>query len=148
MKAPTALLIACVVIGCGPILILPGGELTGTLTPYPNNWTFSDPVDTVQLETRSDDPYSVNVWGVGIGEHFYIAAGDASNAWVLRIAEDPDVRLKIGDSIFELRAVRTDREAEIDAFLAAVQKKYDFEPEPDQRSEATVFRLEPRVTTQ
>jgi len=109
---------------------------------------FSDTIETVQLETRPDDPYSVNIWGVGIGDDFYIAAGDASSAWVRGIAEDPDVRLKIGDSIFELHAVRTDGEAEIDAYLAAVKKKYDFEPEPDQRTDAVIFRLEARAATE
>jgi hypothetical protein len=148
LRIPTTLVLACVIVGCGPIAILPGGKLSGAPEPPPTNWGFSDPIDTVQLETRPDDPYSVNIWGVGIGEHFYVAAGDASSTWVQGIAENPDVRLKIGDSLFELRAVRTDSEAEIDAFLIALKKKYDFDPEPDQRSEATVFRLEARSSAQ
>ena len=60
------------------------------------------------------------------------------------IAADPRVRLKLGSAIYELRATRTDDPAEIDAFLEEVKQKYDFEPEPEQREKAVLFRLEPR----
>ena len=98
----------------------------------------------MQLETRPGDPYSVNIWGVGVGADFYIGAGDPSGTWATSIAANPDVRLKIGAAIFEMRAQRVEDDAEIDAFLAALQRKYDFEPDPGQRDEAAVYRLGPR----
>jgi hypothetical protein len=130
--------------GCGPVWMLPGGVLPGAVQAAPDDWTFSDDVEIVQLETRPGDPYSVNVWGVGIGESFYVAAGDPANAWAQELAQNPDVRLKVGESLFELRAVRVDDADEIDACLAALKRKYDFEPDPDQRANAMLFRLEPR----
>lgn len=133
---------ACV--GCGPLVMVPGGELSGSLKAIPADWSFSDAIETVQLETRPADPYSVNVWGVGLGSLFYVAAGDAESRWALHIAEDPNVRLKLGDDLYELHATHTTDASELDAFLAALKQKYDFEPEPDQRDEATLFRLEPR----
>jgi hypothetical protein len=35
-------------------------------------------------------------------------------------------------------------ESELDAYMDAVQRKYDFEVEPEQRENATLFRLGPR----
>lgn len=145
MRAWVIPLFALALIGCGPVWMLPGGELSGQVAAPPDDWSFSDSVDTVQLETRPDDPYSVNIWGVGVGPHFYVAAGRTSNRWAKDIAADPNVRLKIDDRVFELRAERVGDDAEIQACLEAIQRKYDFEPDPDQRESATVFRLEPRA---
>jgi hypothetical protein len=110
----------------------------------PSDWSFSDAVEIVQLETRPDDPYSVNVWGVGVGSTFYIASGDAQSRWARNIDRDPRVRLKIGDVLYELRAARTDDPAEMEAFLAGAKRKYDFEPNEEQRANASLIRLEPR----
>jgi hypothetical protein len=110
----------------------------------PSDWSFSDTVEIVQLETRPGDPYSVNVWGVGVGSTFYIAAGDAQSRWARNIDTDPLVRLKIGEGLYELRAARTDDPAEMDAFLTGAKKKYDVEPNEEQRANASLFRLEPR----
>jgi hypothetical protein len=140
----TAVVLGLVLTACGPLVMIPGGELTGSVKPIPQNWKFSDAIDTVQLETRPGDPYSVNIWGVGLGEAFYVAAGDAESRWASFIAEDPRVRLKLNDDLYELNAVRVTDEAELDGFLTAVQRKYDFEVEPGQREKAAVFLLSPR----
>jgi len=138
-----ALLLA---LGCGPLVMVPGGELSGTVKPVPGDWSFTDSVETVQLETRPEDPYSVNVWGVAAGGGFYIASGRGeSAAWAKHIAADPRVRVRVGNDLYELVAVRTADEAEMNAFLDAAKKKYeDFEPDESQRKEAILFRLEPR----
>lgn len=140
----TAVALGLVLTACGPIVMIPGGELTGSVKPTPQNWTFSDEIDTVQLETRPGDPYSVNVWRVGLGEAFYVAAGDAESRWASYITEDPRVRLKLNDELYELNASRVTDEAELDRFLAAAQRKYDFEVEPGQREKAALFLLSPR----
>jgi hypothetical protein len=134
------------VAGCGPLVMVPGGELSGTVKPTPSDWSFTDSVETVQLETRPEDPYSVNVWGVAAGNAFYIASGRGeSAAWAKHIAADPRVRVRVGNDLYELVAVRTADEAEMNAFLDAAKKKYeDFEPDESQRKEAILFRLEPR----
>ena len=133
-------------LGCGPLVMVPGGTLSGTVKPAPSDWSFTDSVETVQLETRPEDPYSVNVWGVAAGGAFYIASGRGeSAAWAKHIAADPRVRLRVGEDLYELGAVRTTDEAELNAFIDAAKKKYeDFEPDERQRSEAILFRLEPR----
>jgi len=62
------------VASCGdPIMILPGGALTGTTTTAPADWSSVAGVKTIQVEFRPKDPYSHNIWGVGIGPDLYIA---------------------------------------------------------------------------
>lgn len=129
-------------VGCGPLVMIPGGSLSGSVQPVPSDWSFSDDVDVVQLETRPDDPYSVNVWGVGMGAHFYVVSGDAAeSSWAQNVLADPEVRLRVGDAIYEMRAERVEDDAEIDRLLAGLKSKYDFEPEEGQREKAAVFRL-------
>jgi hypothetical protein len=135
---------ALVALACRPLVMIPGGELSGSPEPAPSNWDFSDAIETVQLETRPGDPYSVNVWGVAVGQRFYVAAGDSESRWAQNIAENPLVRLKLGRKLYALKAERTQDPSELDAFLAAVKRKYDFEPDPEERAKATLFRLEPR----
>jgi hypothetical protein len=145
MRIALALLAALGLAGCGPLVMIPGGELSGEVRPAPADWSFSDAVDTVQLETRPSDPYSVNVWGVGLGERFYIASGGGRESrWAQYMLENGDVRLRIDGAIYELRATLTEDPGELDAFLEAAQRKYEFEPEPEQRAKAILFRLDPR----
>ena len=73
-----------------------------------------------------------------------MAAGDSESRWAQNIAENPLVRLKLGRKLYALKAERTQDPSELDAFLAAVKRKYDFEPDPEERAKATLFRLEPR----
>jgi hypothetical protein len=128
-------------LACGPLVMIPGGRLSGTVTPAPGDWSFSDDVETVQLETRPDDPYSVNIWGVAVGDQFYVASGKSDNAWATHIAADDRVRLRVDESIYELRAVRDDSADGRERFLAAAKAKYDFEPDPEQTSGAILFKL-------
>jgi hypothetical protein len=128
-------------LACDPLVMIPGGRLSGDVTPVPASWAFTDAVETVQLETRPEDPYSVNIWGVAAGDDFFVASGSSENTWARAIAADDRVRLRVDGSIFELRAVRDDTTEGRDRFLAAAKAKYDFEPEGDQAADAVLFRL-------
>ena len=141
MRQLTLALAMLGLLACEPLVMIPGGELSGETQPAPEDWSFSDEFETVQLETRPADPYSVNIWGVAVGSDFYVASGKADNAWARHIAEDDRVRLRIDETIYELRAVRDESPAARERFLAAAKAKYDFEPDPDEASDAILFRL-------
>jgi hypothetical protein len=143
MRSIAPILLA-LTLACGPIVMIPGGALSGDVKPAPTDWSFADDVDTVQLETNPADPYSVNVWGVGSGAVFYIAAGEKTNQWAENLRADSRARIRIGSDVFEVKAIETADDAELDAFLTAAQAKYDFEPDPEQRAKATLFRFEAR----
>lgn len=141
MRPMTLVLVLLGLLACDPLVMIPGGQLSGETKPAPADWSFSDEVKTVQLETRPPDPYSVNIWGVAVGPDFYVASGKADNAWARHIAEDDRVRLRIDEAVYELRAVREDSPEARERFLAAAKAKYDFEPDPEQASDAILFSL-------
>lgn len=142
------LILLCVclfTIGCEPIVMISGGELSGEVQPIPSSWAFTDDVDTIQLETRPTDPYSVNIWVVRMGDGIYVVAGAGpETTWAQHIEQDPNVRLRVGDALYELRAVKANDEANRASFLVAAKKKYDFEPDDEDTSKAVLYRLDPR----
>lgn len=145
MRRASLLLLSFAALACEPWGPLPGGRLSGEVAAAPADWSFSDEEEVVQLETRPSDPYSVNLWGVGVGSHFFIAAGEGEKAdWAHYLVDDPNVRLRVGKTIYELRAVRVEDQAEIDLLLQGLKRKYEFEPSPEQRRQAWLFRLDPR----
>lgn len=148
MSRPSVLLalaLAAAIAGCGrPFLLLPGGALEGTTGPAPGSWSFTDEVSTVQLETRPADPYSVNIWATAAGEHLYVHAGANRSAWVEHLEADPDVRLRVGETIYELRAARVATQEEFDRFSDAYERKYGRRPRNENVAEAYLFRLAAR----
>ena len=140
-----ALVLAAFVAGCnGPFVLLPGGALEGSTAAIPDSWAFTDEVDTVQLETRPADPYSVNVWVIALGETLYVHAGDNRTKWVENIETDPSVRLRIDDSIYELLAARVEDQEEFDRLSDAYEQKYGRRPGNENVAEAYLFRLSAR----
>jgi hypothetical protein len=140
-----ALVLAASVAGCGgPFVLLPGGALEGSTAPIPDSWSFTDEVDTVQLETRPAAPYSVNVWVIAMGDDLYVHAGDNRSKWVENMEADPSVRLRIDDSIYELQAARVEDQEEFDRFSDAYEQKYGRRPGNENVAEAYLFRLSAR----
>ncbi len=130
--------------GCGgPFLLLPGGALEGATVPAPNSWDFTNDVKTVQLETLPSDPYSVNIWVIALGESLYVHAGANRATWVENIEANPDVRLRVDDSIYELVASRVESQQEFDRFSDAYEQKYGRRPRNGNVAEAYLFRLKP-----
>lgn len=151
MRTILALSVALLLAACGPLGPFPGGRLSGDLEREPvTDWSFLDAHETVQLETRPDDPYSLNIWIARHGGEAYISTSlilgeenPAERAWVQHVTEDPRVRLRIGGTLYERRAVRVVDPDEAAAGLAALLAKY--EVDPGERSErAWVFRLDAR----
>jgi hypothetical protein len=149
MSIRPLLAVGLLVAGCGwiePIGPLPGGRLGGEVVREPvNDWSFTDAHDTIAVETRPDDPYSVTVWCFTHGGHLYVPSRDPQEkTWVKYVLADDRVRLKIGDKIYERRAVRVTDQAEIEAAAPTLLEKYDLErPPPDEAPEVWVFRMEP-----
>jgi len=143
-----ALLVASLVsLACDPVGPIAGGRLSGEVeTQIPSDWSFTDAHDTVQLETGGDDPYSVNIWATALGGELYAASGSsAESRWAANIEADPNVRLRIDGTIYELRAERIELTPEFQTnFRAAIEAKYDYEIDEDDAAEAWVYRLQPR----
>ncbi len=132
------------VASCGPLMLLPGGKLDGDTAPAPSDWSFTDEVDTVQLETKPDDPYSVNIWAVGMGPRVYVHAGASRSRWVENMEANPEVRLRVEDRLYNLRAYRVEGQDEFDQFSDSYEKKYGLRPGNEDVAQAYLFRLEAR----
>lgn len=133
-----------VLVACEPIVMLPGGELSGEVESHPESWDFAAEIEVFQLETNPDDPYSVNIWGIASGPDFLIG-GKADGGWATRVVADPRVRLRVGDALYELKAVPVDDDdAKILLFIGAMKDKYGREVDPEERSGSQLFSLEPR----
>jgi hypothetical protein len=142
MIALASLLLAA---GCGPLLVIPGGPLDGTPAAAPADWSFIDEIDTVQLETRPEDPYSVNIWAVGMGPFLYLHAGTNRANWVEHIEANADVRIRVGDALYELRASRVEDADEFARFSDAYEAKYGRRPGNENVAEVYLLRLESRL---
>jgi hypothetical protein len=144
---------AALACACGPIGPVAGGELGGTLRrEIPAEWSFTDAHARIQLETDPFAPYSVNTWCAAIGPALYVPTSmirgtthPADRTWVRNLQADPRVRVRIGDDLYELIAVRVDAAAEYEAARARLEAKYGLDPaERDPAREVWIYRLEPR----
>ena len=120
-----------------------GGALTGSPTPLPRDLTELAAAQVIQLETRPERPYSVNLWVVGLSENLYVFAGSSKSNWVEHIEANPDVRIKIGDAIYALRAslVKNKNKNEFETFARGWEAKYGRRPFNENVDETYLVRL-------
>lgn len=142
-RVTSILVLLIAVTACGPIYVLPGGALSGPVQPAPEDWAFADDVEVVQFEARPSDPYSVNLWGVGLGPYYYVSSSSGAD-WVSMVIEEPLVRLRIDGRIYLLSASSVTDAAELERVAAAYVAKYDVNPEGDFPANVAVFRLAAR----
>jgi hypothetical protein len=114
--------------GCGgPFLIIPGGELEGEIVEAPvENWSFADDL-FVDLETRPDAPYSVELNYVLRDGLLYLDPAEG-RSWLDHIRADPRVRVRFDDKIYRAHAVLVGKPGEL----------------PDFPEDRFIYRLDPR----
>ena len=113
-SAALSVLLVVQLLGCGPIGPISGGRLSGEIGPREvASWEFAAGEDTAQLETRPADPHSVNTWFIGLGPDLYVPTSmilgpkdPEGRSWVAHVSEDDRVRIRLGDRVFERRALR------------------------------------------
>ncbi len=129
-------------LGCnGPFGLLPGGALEGEARAAPTDWSFAGDSGIVQLETRAADPYSVNLGYTVIDGVLYINAGDTETQWVKNIADDSDVRLRLGGALYDLRAERVEDADTIATFAEAWTGQSMFRRDPTALDRVWIYRL-------
>ncbi len=137
-------LVATLFVSCGdPLAVIPGGELSGQMQTPPPDWT--DVPKVIQVETRPSDPYSINIWSVGIGQDLYIATGADGTTWSEFIDTDSKVRARIGSSLYELNATSVNDPQERSVVVDAYLSKYkDLDSEDNWVETGLMFRLDRR----
>ncbi len=114
-----AVAFACLASGLlacgGPILIFPGGALSGEVVTEPvTDWSFVDDA-FVDLETRPSDPYSVELNYFVRDGRLYLDPAEG-RAWLDHIREDPRVRVRFGGKVYPARAVLVGGPGEVEGF--------------------------------
>ena len=114
--------------GCGgPLLVFPGGELSGQVVKTQvGDWSFVED-SFVDLETRPDDPYSVQLNYIVKDGKLYVDPAEGRN-WLDHIRADPRVRVRFGGKVYPLKAVLVGQPGELEGFD---QDRY-------------IYRLDPR----
>ncbi len=110
------LVLLSLVTACGgPFLIFPGGALSGEVVEESvKDWSFADDW-FVELETRPDDPYSVQLNYVVKDGQLYIDPAEGRQ-WLDHIREDPRVRVRFGGKIYPATAVLAGQPGELEGF--------------------------------
>lgn len=129
--------------GCGgePLWMIPGGKLAGEVSEPPPQWNVPD---VIQVETRPGDPYSINIWAVGIGSDLYIAtSGDGTN-WSGYLSDEPNVHVRVGDKLHALTAVTVTDPDERARVSAAYVSKYEVDAGDNWVAKGLIVRFDPR----
>jgi hypothetical protein len=142
-------IVLCVVLASGcldPEERRPGLRLSGEAAPEPVlDWSFTDEYPEIYLETRPSYlvPHSVTIVCASLEDRLYVGARNPTEKrWVGHVGRNPDVRLKIGDNVYEARLERVSDPGEIAAVYGAYARKYGWEPEPrSERPEVWYFRV-------
>ena len=146
LRAPVTTLLCLALVACdGPIILMSGGELQGRSAVTPELWTFSEATGLAQLETRPEDPYSVNIAYVQLDGQLYVYAGDTKTRWVEHIDQNPLVRILIEESIYPVQAIRVTDADELAAFATQWSNRSMMQRDPMQFDEVWLYRLEPRT---
>jgi hypothetical protein len=117
-RAGALLLLTSWLVACGgPMLMMPGGALSGEVVTEPvTDWSFV--TDTfVDLETRLSDPYSVELNYIVKDGKLYIDPAEG-RTWLVYLREDPNVRVRFSGQIYPVTAVLVTSREELEGFDA------------------------------
>jgi hypothetical protein len=160
MKTFALFLVALVaLVACEPKDRRPGLWLSGEVVAEPiTDWSFTNDVREIFVETHTwyGIPHSVTTVVVAHNGTLYVPSVymeggtfPEARAWNRNVVRDPRVRLKIGERLFERKAVLVEDPAEWNAVLAAFAAKMPFWQElankPEGERPTIVFlRMDPR----
>ena len=141
-----ALVFILVLAGCQPEDRRPGQWIGGEAKPYPEDWGFADAFQEIALEVNTPYfiPHSVTIWCATLNGTLYIAASrPEEKRWPGWVDDDPRVRLRIGDAVYEAQLVPLADEALIRQVVAVQSAKYGFDM-PSGPTGARYWRVAPR----
>lgn len=126
-----------------PFMVFSGHALKGIVRDAPETWEQTQGIWTVQLETRRESPYSVNLWGVHIEDRFYIT-GNPDSTWVSNLNRDAHARLRVDGILYEVKAEAVTSDEERKAVAKRIVEKYKWEDYANNATNRSVFRLTAR----
>jgi hypothetical protein len=123
------LITAVLLAACEPSAQTPGQWLRGdTVETFPQDWAFTDEIGEifVQVETPYFVPHSVTIWCVQVNGNLFIGALEPETKnWVGWMEENHNIRLKIGDKLYDVTTSNASDDATLAAVHSAYAEKYD-----------------------
>lgn len=138
-----AALLAVACLACGPV---PGGSLSGTVTPAPSAWSadLPDGKRICEIESRPEKPHSVQLecflydGQLFVQSHRWaLASWWPVESWAAIWIAHPEVKVRLGSELFELQAVRITDAAQRESVL----RFRGYDPVPPG---IVLFRFDPR----
>ena len=139
------------IIIAAPIGPMPGIRIGGTPAEAPASWTAAELPDEVRLATYDGVlPYVVTIWIVESGGGLYVV-GAPESTWVAKATSSSDVRVRINDALYDMRATRMPP-GRVDVLQAYVDRYKDdypdiiasFPPLEEFAEGSALFELTPR----
>jgi hypothetical protein len=113
----------------------PGFGLSGEVNQQPVlDWSFTADTQEIFIETATPYfiPHSVTIWCVTLDNQLYLGAYEADTKhWVANVARNPNVRLKIGNKIYEQKLEPITDAAAIAKLNQGYARKYEYDDEED-----------------
>ena len=151
IRVGLVLAIAIGLAGCfGPKDRRPGMRLPGEVAPVPSDWSFTNdhPEIAIEVSTPYFLSHSVTIVCVEIDGALYVGARDPeSKRWPAWADDDPEVRLGIGDLVYEVALDPIEEDAQIALIRQAGATKYNQKynpPAPGEGSPIRYWQVQPR----
>ncbi len=126
---------------------LPGKRITGEeVTERIEDWSFMEPSTRVILEVRPSDPYSLYIRAYQHKGVLYLNSISPENRWTQFLLEDPNLRLKVENEIYKVRATRVEDSALVTEIQKAMEQVSPSlrERTPEERAQNWYFRVDSR----
>ncbi len=126
---------------------LPGKRITGEeVTERIEDWSFMEPSTRVILEVRPSDPYSLYIRAYLHEGILYLNSISPENRWTQFLLEDPNLRLKVKNRIYKVRATRVEDPALVDEIHKAREQMSPGlrERTPEETAQNWYFRVDSR----
>jgi hypothetical protein len=122
-------------LGCvDPSDSRPGLRLSGEVqSELPADWAFADQYREIALEVHTPYllPHSVTIWCAAAGGQLYLGARDPENKrWPGWVDSNPEVRLRIGEQIYEVALSPLTEGPELEQVQSAYAAKYELPVPP------------------
>jgi hypothetical protein len=150
LRASIALTVATGLVGCmDPTDQRPGLRLSGAVaSEIPADWSFANQYKEIALEVSTPYllPHSVTIWCSATLDQLYVAARNPeSKRWPRWVARDPNVRLQIGERIYEVKLSVIEDPDQVARARRTYAAKYDLpNPAPLSGPPMRYWRVEPR----
>ena len=126
---------------------LPGKRITGEeVTERIDDWSFMAPSTRVILEVRPSDPYSLYIRAYQHKGVLFLNSISPENRWTQFLLEEPNLRLKVENKIYKVRATQVEDPALVNEIQIAREQMSPRlkERTPEERAQNWYFRVDSR----